>query len=271
MDDANLDRIKSAAKELTELRHTGRFTPRLPEGTRPQTFEDALKVQERTMRILGEVGGWKCSVPTGERKVAMAPIFASSIATSAAKGADTYTVMPAAPDASGIARVEPEIAFMLGRDLPPREEPYTEAEIRGAIGETHLVLEVLASRYNDSKAVTFIEQLADCISNQGLVIGPVVTHDIDVHVKDIPLTFERLDTTPATVIRTHPGKHPDGHPLLPFYWLVNFQSSRGIGMKAGQIVTTGSYAGAVDVPLDAPIRVKFGDLGEMNVTFTAKT
>ena len=265
MDDSNLDRIKSAAKELTELRHTGRFTPRLPEGTCPQTFEDALKVQDRTIRILGEVGGWKCSVPNGERKVAMAPIFASSISSS-----DTYKVMPASPDANGIARVEPEIAFMLGRDLPPRDEPYTEAEMRGAIKETHLVLEVLASRYNDVKAVTFIEQLADCISNQGLVIGPVVTHDIDVHVNEIPLTFERLDTTPPTMIRTHPGKHPDGHPLLPFYWLVNFQSSRGIGLKAGQIVTTGSYAGAVDVPLDAPIRVKFGDLGEMNVRFSAK-
>jgi 2-keto-4-pentenoate hydratase len=265
MDDANLDRIKSAAKELTELRHTGRFVGRLPEGTRPQTFDDALKIQERTMRILGEVGGWKCSVPQGDRKVICAPIFAATISTS-----NTYAVMPATPNAQGTARIEPEVAFKLGRDLPPRAEPYTEAEIRAAIGEPHLVLEILASRYTDSKAVEFVEQLADCISNQGLVIGPKITHDIDVHVSEIPLTFERTDTTPPTEIRTHPGRHPDGHPLLPFYWLANHLSSRGIGLKAGQIVTTGSYAGMVDVPLDAPIRVVFGDLGEMNVTFSAK-
>lgn len=264
MDDANLDRIKSAAKELTELRHTGRFVGRLAEGVRPQNVEEALKIQERTMRILGEVGGWKCSVPQpqGERTVIVAPIFASSIAS-----LKSYPVMPASPDSKDTARIEPEIAFILGRDLPPRAEPYTEAEIRGAIKETHLVLEVLASRYNDSKAVPFVEMLADCISNQGLVIGPVVTHDIDVHVKDIALTIERTDTTPPSVIKTHAGTHPDGHPLLPLYWLANYQAGRGIGLKAGQIVTTGSYAGAIDVPLDVPLRVKFGALGAIEVTF----
>ena len=265
MDDANLDRIKSAAKELTELRHTGRFVARLAEGVRPQTVDDALKIQERTMRILGEVGGWKCSAPQAERTVFVAPIFASSISSIA-----TYPVIQPAPDAHGIARIEPEIAFVLGRDLPGRDGAYSEAEIRAAIRETRLVLEILASRYTDVKSLPFVEHLADCISNQGLVIGPVVAQGTDANLDDIALTIERTDTKPPTVIRTHPGKHPDGHPLLPFYWLANFQAARGTGLKAGQIVTTGSYAGAIDVPLDAPIRVVFGHLGEMNVRFSAR-
>ena len=257
-----MDRVKVAAQTLTELRHTGRFVQRLPEGCIPQTVDEALKIQERTIRILGEVGGYKCSVPAGERTAVVAPIFASTISTQG-----PVSVQPASPESGATARIEPEIAFVLGRDLPPRDTPYTEAEIRAAIKAPHLVLEILASRYNDSKAVTFIEQLADCIGNQGLFIGPVVKREIDAHLKEIPLSFERTDT--REVIRTHHGHHPDGHPLLPLFWLVNFQSGRGVGLRAGQIITTGSYAGAIDVPLDAPIRVVFGDLGEINVEFRA--
>ena len=37
-------------------------------------------------------------------------------------------------------------------------------------------------------------------------------------------------------------------------------------LRAGQIVTTGSYVGAVDVPLATPLTVTFGDLGRMQVT-----
>lgn len=263
---STLDRIKAAAATLTELRHTGRFIPRLPDNCRPETSDDALQIQARTVRILGEVGGYKCSVPRGERTTVVAPVFASTISST-----DTYAVLPASPESVGTARIEPEIAFVIGHDLPQRDTPYTEHEIRAAIKETRLVLEILASRFNDAKAVPFIEQLADCISNQGLLIGPVVTHDIDSTLKEIPLTITRHDTTPPQPVKTHHGMHPDGHPLLPLFWLANYQAGRGNGLRAGQIVTTGSYAGAIDVPLDAPLRIVFGELGEINATFTARS
>jgi len=49
-------------------------------------------------------------------------------------------------------------------------------------------------------------------------------------------------------------------------WLANFLASRGEGLRAGQIVTTGSYAGAIEVPLDVPLVVTFGDLGALATT-----
>ncbi|HKT66571.1 MAG TPA: 2-keto-4-pentenoate hydratase, partial [Burkholderia sp.] len=63
--------------------------------------------------------------------------------------------------------------------------------------------------------------------------------------------------------------HPDGDPLKPLVWLVNFLASRGDGARAGQIVTTGSYAGAIDVPLGDALTVGFGELGRLSVTLTA--
>ena len=50
-----------------------------------------------------------------------------------------------------------------------------------------------------------------------------------------------------------------------FTWLVHFLNSRGQGLKAGQIVTTGSYAGIVEAPLGVPIQVKLDSLGSLQV------
>jgi 2-keto-4-pentenoate hydratase len=58
------------------------------------------------------------------------------------------------------------------------------------------------------------------------------------------------------------GAIPDGHPLIPLNWL-----AQQVPLGAGQIVTTGSFAGVIRVPLEQPLRVIFGDAGEIAVTF----
>jgi 2-keto-4-pentenoate hydratase len=60
------------------------------------------------------------------------------------------------------------------------------------------------------------------------------------------------------------GQHPNADPLVPLYWLANFLSSRGVGLKAGQIVITGSYAGVIDVPLGQALMLRYGDLGQVH-------
>ena len=257
-----MDAIKAAAQYLTELRHTGRFGPRLPEPSRPITIEDALKVQDRMIRIRGEeVGGYKCSVPNAERTL-LAPIFRPTIARSS-----PVRVRPATPSSGDTARIEPEIAFVMARDLPPRATPYSEAEVREAVKEVRLVLEILGCRYIDPQDLPWAEAVADCVSNQGLYVGPVLAAGLGGAASEFALCVERIDGAEPVVIREQPGTHPDGGPLLPLYWLANFLATRGSGLHAGQIVTTGSYAGMIDVPLAVPLRVRFGDLGEILVEF----
>ena len=70
---------------------------------------------------------------------------------------------------------------------------------------------------------------------------------------------------PAAVLSRHDGHHGDGHPLNPLYWLANFLAARGDGLRAGQIVTTGSYAGAIEVPIGQPLTVIYGDLGQVSI------
>ena len=256
-----IDAVKAAAQFLSELRHTGRFGARIPEPNRPADAEDALRIQERIVRVQGvPIGGYKCSVPAEGRPIALAPIFAPTIDAKSPR-----SVRQAVPTAGDTARIEPEIAFVLGRDLPARAEGYTEAEVRAAIGETRCVLEILGSRYTDASQLPFVEVLADCISNQGLHIGPLVPGGLDAALEAFRIRI--APTAGGEPVAERDGKHPDGHPLRPLVWIADFLAKRGVGLSAGQIVTTGSYCGMVDVPLDTPLTVQFGTLGVIDVEF----
>jgi 2-keto-4-pentenoate hydratase len=206
------------------------------------------------------IGGWKCSVATADRKIPAAAIFAPTI--------ESVSPCPIVPIA-GKARVEPEIAFVLARDLPPRATPYDEADIRAAIGETRLVLELMGPRYVDPSAITFPELLADSIANQGLFVGPVLSGAVGLSLDAFAIVIDGADGT----LITRDGRHPDGHPLRPLYWLANFLAAGGYGegvsLKTGQIVTTGSYCGVVDLPLDTALVVRYGDFGTLDVQFSA--
>ena len=249
-------RCDAAARHLLAARQARQPGSRLPESCRPSELEDALAIQRRVQALLGvATGGWKCSLPTPARPVSVAAIFAPAIVRAS----------PCPVIAHGaLARVEPEIAFVLASDLPPRATPYSEAEVRAAIAETRLVLELLDSRYADPGVVTFAELLADQVSNQGLFVGPVLADGLERSLAAFPIAIDG----PPGRLSFRDGRHPDGHPLRPLVWLANFLAGRieiG-GLRAGQIVTTGSYAGALEVPMAMPLSARFGDLGEIAVT-----
>ncbi|AGK49766.1 fumarylacetoacetate (FAA) hydrolase family protein [Burkholderia thailandensis MSMB121] len=249
------ERVDAAARHLVAARRAGVAGPLLPGACRPGDIETALAIQQRVAEQLGEpVGGWKCALPPPGR-IVVAPILASTIR--AAGGP-----FPVVADARTV-RIEPEIAFVLDRDLPPRARPYDEDEVRAAIREVRLVLEVLGCRYAAPSRATMPELLADNQFNQGLCAGPVVSDGLRATLDTIALDFR------GGVNRTFDGRHPDGHPLAPLLWLVNFLAARGEPVRAGQIVTTGSYAGAIDAPLGQALTVRFGALGSLAVELIA--
>ena len=248
--------LELAARDLADRRRSGRTGPRLAADARPTDVAAALALQRSVAADFGDrIDGWKCALPVGDRTI-VAPLFASTI----------HRTSPCPLRLrSDMASVEPEIAFVIAHDLPPRDAPYAEADVRAAIGATHLVLELMGNRYDDPAAITFPELLADFANNQGLYVGPRVERGVDRPLERIALEFR----TPEGVLLAHDGAHPDGHPLRPLTWLANFLPTQGTHLRAGEIVTTGSYAGARDVPVDVPLSVVFGDLGTLTVEFTA--
>jgi 2-keto-4-pentenoate hydratase len=249
---ATPDNTEIAALHLMALHRAGIPGARLPDAARPDDIDSALAIQRRVVALSGDgVGGWKCALPPPGR-VVVAPILASRIHDA------SDAPFPVAGDAP-IVRIEPELAFVLDHNLPRRDRPYDEAEVRGAIRDVRLVLEVLGCRYAEPERASAFELLADNQFNQGLCVGPVVPDGLHVPLDAIALDFH------GALDRTIDGRHPDGDPLKPLLWLVNFLAARGEPVRAGQIVTTGSYAGALDVPRGQPLRVNFGALGALSM------
>jgi len=240
-----MDLIGQAAAFLADARRVERRGPRMAEELRPADNESALAIQSRVTHMLGwPVGGWKASVPSKGR-ILMAPIYARDL-----HSGPECPIVPL----KGMAPIEPEIAFVMARDLQPG---VSDEEVVAAIGETRLVLELIGSRFAEPDELSYPEKLADCLNNQALLVGPLCGRPIGDWMSAFPISI------PGVFERQ--GKHPDGHPLAPLKWLAG-----QVPLHAGQIVTTGSFAGVIQAPLGTPLRVIFGDAGEIGVTFTPR-
>lgn len=269
--------IRTAAHDLATRRLTGRVGGVLPGPCRPTTLSDALAVQEAVSAELAQrtaerVVGWKCGLPGADTWV-LAPLYASTLYRSDDGADDGVAEEGRPPPAScpvwtqqGQVKVEPELAFVLGRDLPPRAQPYEADEVRAAIARAHLALELIDKRYDEQVPLRFTDLLADGLVNQGLWLGPAIdlasaytahTLDIDVSAAAQPLLSQR-------------GAHPAGDSVQPLCWLAEFLRRRGQGLQAGQIVITGSYAGAPWVPVGPMLQVRFGHLGTVTLRFQAR-
>ncbi len=250
---------QAAATILVQRRLHGQQGPCLPEPLRPQTLDDAMRIQLASMPLMGDaIAGWKCGTP-GPDKLVVAPIYARTVHRTSEQPCPVWAH-------GGMVRVEPELAFVLGHDLPARVQPYTPDEVDDAIASTHLALELIDSRYSDPSVLSFADKLADGLVNQGLFIGPAVDGEQASLTNVMPIAIQ-VEGSPEQV---RAGQHPDPLPRLPLYWLVEYLREQGIGLQAGQAVITGSYAGTFPLPVSQGITLRYGDLGELRVRFAAR-
>nr|WP_324257420.1 hydratase [Cellvibrio fontiphilus] len=254
-----------AAKVLVARRIAGTQGERLAPSCRPQNIEQALAIQAAVSEQWCEqmddsIGGWKCLLPP-EDKLIVGPIYTRTI--DSVPPVSLWTKTTAEGER---ARIEPELAFFFGRDLPPRPEPYTPEEVDAAIARTHMALELINSRYTDPSSCEFPEMLADGLVNQGLFIGP----QVDSRNARSASSFTVIMTCANGEIIERQGQHPNTHPRAPLYWLAEFLRSRGEGIVAGQAVITGSYAGVIEVPVNSAIKIDYAGLGSMEVSFTPR-
>ncbi len=255
----SIKNFSTAAQQYLARRVTGTKAQCLPESERPTSIEDALAVHQEMIKQRSDtVGGWKCLLPLGEDKIIVAPIFSNTVQS----GDVCHLMMD-----KNVARIEPEIVFMLNKDLPARAEDYSEQEIDDAIGGCYMALELMQSRFHEDAGNEFAESLADCMLNQGLFIGPEIDKALAYAAAEINITVTQTEVEGDDTVKVLEGKHPNPLPQLPVYWLINFMSKRGTSFKKGEAITTGSYKGIVEVDFDKPTEIVYEGLGKYNVEF----
>ena len=225
----------------------------------PATAQDAYAVQDRVFAALypGQRGGaWKVGGTSPDAECTAAPIPSASLHAS-----------PARVPAKGfhMIGIESEIAFRLGRDLPPRATPYSDEDIAAAVSEALVTIELCDTRLSNWKDTSALWRLADFQLNAALVIGSARQdwRAIDFTRQRVELWIDGALAKEAT------GVHPYGNPIGLLPWLAAHCGSRCGGLHAGDIITTGTWTGMQFVQPGAEVITRFPGIGEAGVTLVA--
>jgi 2-keto-4-pentenoate hydratase len=216
----------------------------------PADVAEAAEVQAAVAKRLdARVAGWKLGY-TPEGVPVAGPIFDRFL-----KASGAHFPMRAAP----VWGVEPEIAVRLGADLPRRiVQSYTREEILSAIDSVLVGIEVVASRIIDHKSAPFLFYLADNIGHAGYAFGAEKRHWQDLDLANLRATL----TINGEMVHDAVGGHPTVDPLKPLVDYANAQSDRLGGLRAGQIITTGSLCGLVPVEGPGEVTAAIDRIGE---------
>ena len=232
----------SGADLLAQARIDHRRLPELPGLTRPNTPAEAYDVQDGLVDKLlahygGRVIGYKiaCTNVTAQRQLNVDAPFAGRLLSA------FFFESPARVDAAQFFMrvVEAEFAFEMARDLPPTATPRSRPEIAAAVKGVIPSIEIVDSRFDDWTTIGAPSLIADNACNAAWVKGSVVTDWQTIwKTSDLAEQAVRVAVN-GKLLREGRGSNVLGHPLNALEWLVHSLSARGLGLKAGQFVTTG--------------------------------
>jgi 2-keto-4-pentenoate hydratase len=238
--------------EIAHLLLTARRT-RAPVRIEVADTAQAYAVQRLVMAELGDIGGWKVGADGPEAPPSCAPMPASHVV----KGPGRFdaTIFPQ-------REVEAEICFTFATGLQPRETPYATADIIAAIGTCQPGIEVLQSRLLDPGTAGRAAMLADFSQHGAFAWGEPIRdwHKVDFATLQVRQSIEGL----ASLDRTG---NPAGDMLRLMVWLANEGAVWAGGIKAGQIVTCGSWTGKTRVPEGAEASAAFAGAHPVHVSF----
>ena len=208
---------------------------------------------------------WKAGADSRESLPTAAPIFPALVHPSGA-------ALPAAD--FPVCIVEAEIAYRFGVDLPRRTRPYTTDEVADAVAAMHVAIEIVTPRIADFGNASSFAKLADHGVNGAFVLGDGIDawRKVDLRKQKATLSIDGKAVEAVT------GSHALGNPAVLLPWFVAHlgrlpsRDADGIagaprGVKAGDVVTTGSWTKVVEAHARQSVEARFDGIGSVSVSF----
>ncbi len=165
------------------------------------------------------------------------------------------------------ASIECEFAFRFARDLPPRKTPYDRDEVLNAVAAVFPAIEVVGCRFEGGfDNLGAVRLVADMVANTEWVKGRERTDWRRMDLKGHPVRLYRDGEHVAEGV----GANALGDPLTVLEWTANHLSALGDGIRAGEVVSTGTCTGVTPIGPDETFVADFGELGRIEVRFVPK-
>lgn len=225
----------------------------------PASLEEAYAIAAALTKDQGSVAGWKVGATTirGQQMLRLSDCFFGRIFLSVVHRADG----PVYLGRDGTHAVEPELAVLLARDVPVREEPYTPEEMRRFIDAVAPAVELNRPSYVRPMEAGGLALIADNGVNAGAVLGHAIAGwretDLAAIKVDLVRDGESVGSgSTASII---------GGPLQSVAWLANALPRFGGALTAGQFILTGAMASPIDVQPRQRFTARFEGLEEISI------
>ncbi|WP_446743903.1 2-keto-4-pentenoate hydratase [Silvibacterium acidisoli] len=248
--------MRKAAELMLHARRHLRPLPELPMELRPVNIDEAYALQDIIAEAMLQTGGWKvgASAPDATPVSSPMPLF----------GGFGKSGEVASAHMRRLRGIEGEIAFLMGKDLPAHEAPYSREQVIAAIASAHPAIELLESAFYDPDKVDRFSTLGDLASNGGFFHGAAIPdwQQIDLTKESIVVTVDGAVRFEGTASNTA------GTDLIRLVeWLANVGSLNHGGLRKGQWVTTGSWSGKTHVDAGGSALVEFANFGDVAIRF----
>ncbi|MGV9713858.1 2-keto-4-pentenoate hydratase [Gordonia sp. NPDC003424] len=157
-------------------------------------------------------------------------------------------------------RVEVEVGFILGKDLPG--EGCTNEDVIDAVEWVVPSIELIDSRIKDWK-ITLCDTIADNASSCGWILGEQRVPISEIDTGDIDAVLHRN----GEVVAKGNSSAVLGHPLNAVSWLANKVDSFGVRLRKGDLILPGTATRAFDIEAGDHFVAEFVGLGSVTLDF----
>lgn len=254
--------IAAASRTLHDHWRAGTKLGNLDASVRPRDRTEGYAIQAAIENYSsGSLFGWKIAATSeaGQKHINVDGPMAGRILPD--------TVIPDGGTASMTGNemrvAEPEFAFRMRADLPPRPSPYSVREVVDSVGTLHPAIEIPDSRFKDFVSAGAAQIIADNACAHLFVLGPPTTSDWR--------GLDLVDEKPVIALRgkryVGHGKNVLGDPLIALTWLANELRQLGLTLRAGEVVTTGTCHPPLPIEAGDLLQADFGSIGKVSVAF----
>jgi 2-keto-4-pentenoate hydratase len=261
--------FEAARAALVSARRHAHGIAECPAAWRPIDLAEAYRLQNAVIGDLGGGAGWKVAAVTAEqqRNLGVAQPVAASLPKASMHDASTRPARLRIADFIA-PKIECEFAFQLRQDLPPRHDgTYSRAEVVRAIEAMRIAIEIVDPRWPAGSGT--LAEVADGFNNGAFAAGRSVREwqTLDFAAVAIVLTVAAPGQPTSELALGSGGAILDGDPFGTVVMLANALPEGGPGLRAGDIVTTGSCSGAPHIPGPGLYRAEFSGLGNVEIVF----
>ena len=258
---------QEAAELLWACRRSGTVIDALPNALRPHDTAAGHAIQAALPLVAGRpVIGWKIAATSaaGQAHVQVDGPLAGRILEG--------FVQPIGATLSLVGNrmrvVEPEFAFRMGSDLPPRATPYTVGDVMAAVASLHAAFELPDSRFSDFASAGMAQLIADNACCGVFAFGPALPpmwREVDLAAHRVHATVRGADGS-VRYTRDGEGRALLGDPRIALTWLANELSSLGVGLRAGDLASCGTCMVPLAILPGDHVEADYGTFGRISIS-----